>query len=271
MGRHAKFPPLPEQQSPNAAPAVVHFVGAGPGDPCLLTVRATQLLREADAILHDALVSGAILDLAPRRVQRIAIGKRAGRHSVAQSEINRLLVRMALAGKRIVRLKGGDPAIFARLAEEIGALQKAGIPYAIVPGITAASAAAAAAGIPLTMRGEARRVQFIAAHSANEGDAPDWSILADKHATTVFYMPRQGARAIAKELTAHGLRADMPVLLTSDIGGSQAMQLHVPLAALPDAVKLFPVAAPLIVIIGEVVNAASNVFVSAHAQELAVP
>lgn len=256
MGRHASFPCLPAGRLQKPGIQTVHFVGAGPGDPGLLTVRAVEVLRKADVVLHDALVSETILALAPSRVQRVAVGKRAGKHSVPQSDINALLVRTALTGKRVVRLKGGDTAIFARLAEEIGALQAAGISYTIVPGITAASAAAAAAGIPLTVRGQARRVQLVAAQGADENDAPDWSALADERATTVFYMARKAARAIAKELISRGLRNDMPVLLMSDVGSAQATQLRITLAALPEAVKLFPPAAPLVVVVGEVVDVA---------------
>ncbi|HXJ00568.1 MAG TPA: uroporphyrinogen-III C-methyltransferase, partial [Micropepsaceae bacterium] len=148
----------------------VFFVGAGPGDPDLLTVRALKLLRDADVVLYDALVSDAIIDMIPRAAQSFPVGKRAGAHCITQSEINRMMVRLAGPGRTLVRLKGGDPAIFGRLAEEIDALQQAGISFAIVPGITTASAAAAASGIPLTMRGSAARVQFVAAHARAGGE-----------------------------------------------------------------------------------------------------
>lgn len=241
----------------NANPQVF-FVGAGPGDPDLLTVRALKLLREADIVLYDALVSDAILDLIPRQTQRSSIGKRAGARCITQDMINRMLVQLARPGRRLVRLKGGDPAIFGRLGEETAALQTAGIPFAIVPGITAASAAAAASGIPLTLRGSARRVQFVTAHArAGEALQLDWRSLADASATTIFYMARQSARLIAENLMAHGLPAITPVLLMSDVSHGSEMRLRVALSGLPEAVKHFPPEVPLVILVGEVTSAAN--------------
>jgi uroporphyrin-III C-methyltransferase len=235
----------------------VFFVGAGPGDPELLTVRALKLLRDADIVLYDALVSDAILDLIPPAAQSFSVGKRAGALCITQHEINRMLVRLASAGRKLVRLKGGDPGIFGRLAEEIAALQEAGITFEIVPGITAASAAAAASGISLTLRGRARRVQFVTAH-AREGDELelDWPSLADPSATTVFYMARQSAPRIAERLITHGLPASTPVLLMSDVSHATQMQLRVSLSDLSESVGKFPPGAPFMVLIGEVTTAA---------------
>jgi uroporphyrin-III C-methyltransferase len=231
----------------------VFFIGAGPGDPDLLTVRALKLLRQADIVFYDALVSDAILDLIPRGARRISVGKRAGSRSVAQSDIDRMLVALAQPGRMLIRLKGGDPAIFARLAEEIAALRNAGIPFAIVPGITAASAAAAASGIPLTQRGASRRVQFVTAHAQGNGSLDlDWRSLADAHGTTVFYMARRSAGPIAQALIAHGLPAATPALLMSDVSLGSEMGMRVPLSALPDAVTRFPPEVPLIVVVGAV-------------------
>ena len=235
----------------------VFFVGAGPGDPDLLTVRALKLLRDADIVLFDALVSDAILDLIPRRTRRISVGKRAGARCIAQSEINALLVRLAKPGRKLVRLKGGDPAIFGRLVEETVALKDAGIAFSIVPGITTASAAAAASGIPLTLRGCARRVQFVTAH-AQAGDELDldWQSLADPSATSIFYMARRSAAEIAQRLMGHGLPPDTSVLLMSDVSLGSEMRMRVKLSELPDAVAHFPPEVPLVILVGEATRAA---------------
>ncbi len=243
---------------PGSAPQVF-FVGAGPGDPDLLTRRAYKLLRDADVVLYDALVSDAILDLIPPGAQSFSVGKRAGALCITQNEINRMLVRLARPDQVLIRLKGGDPAIFGRLAEETAALENAGISFAIVPGITAASAAAAASGIALTMRGSARRVQFVTAHvRAGEELALDWRSLADAQATTVFYMARHSAGLIAERLTAHGLAPSTSVLLMSDVTHATQMRLRVSLSDVPEAVKKFPPGAPLIILVGEVTAAVSS-------------
>jgi uroporphyrin-III C-methyltransferase len=235
----------------------VLFVGAGPGDPDLLTVRALKSLQSAHVVLYDALVSDAILELIPRKVRRISVGKRAGGRCIVQSEINGLLVRLAQPGRALVRLKGGDPGIFGRLGEEIAALDAAKIPFSVVPGITTASAAAAASGIPLTLRGEARRVQFVTAHArAGEALQLDWRSLADASATTVFYMARQSAAEIAERLIENGLRRDTSVLLMSDVTHDTEMAVRVPLSELPHAVHAFPPEVPLIILIGDVTSGA---------------
>jgi|RhiMethySRZTD1v2_1073278.scaffolds.fasta_scaffold607310_2 uroporphyrin-III C-methyltransferase len=237
--------------------AQVLFVGAGPGDPELLTVRALNALRAADVVLYDALVSDAILDLIPRGTCRLCVGKRAGARCITQDEINGLLVRLAKPGRALVRLKGGDPAIFGRLAEETAALEEAGIAFSIVPGITAASAAAAASGIPLTLRGASRRVQFVTAHArAGEELRLDWRSLADASATTVFYMARTSAPEIARRLIEHGLNANTSVLLMSEVSRDGEMRLRVSLAELSQAVHAFPPDVPLIILVGDVTSAA---------------
>jgi uroporphyrin-III C-methyltransferase len=236
----------------NPVPQVL-FVGAGPGDPDLLTVRALKVLKVADVVLYDALVSDAILELIPSTARRISVGKRAGARCIAQSAINTLLIRLARPSSTLVRLKGGDPAIFGRLGEEIAALEDASIPFAIVPGITTASAAAAASGIPLTLRGAARRVQFVTAHArAGDGLTLDWRSLADPTATTVFYMARQSAREIARRLIENGLHPRTSVLLMSDVTHDSEMRLRVSLSDLPDAVHAFPPEVPLVILVGEV-------------------
>ncbi|HEY4264387.1 MAG TPA: SAM-dependent methyltransferase, partial [Micropepsaceae bacterium] len=161
--------------------------------------------------------------------------------------------------RKLVRLKGGDPAIFGRLGEEIAALQHACIPFAIVPGITAASAAAAASGISLSLRGRARRVQFVAAHARHGEELElDWPALADNSATTVFYMARESASLIAERLISHGLSASTPVLLMSDVSHTTEMRMCVALSGLADAVENFPPAVPLIILIGEVTEGAAT-------------
>ena len=240
----------------NPAPQVL-FVGAGPGDPDLLTIRALNALKGAHVVLYDALVSDSVLDLVPQTARRICVGKRAGARCVAQSAINHLLVRLATPGRTLIRLKGGDPAVFGRLGEEIAVLEDAAVPFAIVPGITAASAAAAAAGIPLTLRGSARRVQFVTAHArAGEALTLDWRSLADESATTVFYMGRQAAGEIAKRLMENGMRPDASVLLMSDVSLGSEMRLRVRLSELREAVHEFPPEVPLIILVGEVTSAA---------------
>ncbi len=257
MIAHSRKPPGVVGGGPAGSPSVF-FVGAGPGDQDLLTVRALRLLAAADAVLYDALVSDAVLDVIRRGAKRFAVGKRAGADCVAQNEINRMLVRLARPGRKLVRLKGGDPVIFARLGEEIAALRHAGISFEIVPGVTAASAAAAASGISLTTRGHSRRVQFVTAH-ARKGDelALDWPSLADDRATTIFYMARESAALIAEKLITYGLGASTSVLLISDASRPAEMRMRAPLCALPEAVRRFPPGAPLVILVGEATATAS--------------
>lgn len=197
----------------------VSFVGSGPGDPELLTLRAINRLKAADAILFDDLSAGPILDLAAPGAELVAVGKRAGRPSPKQDHVSRLLVDYAEAGLRVVRLKSGDPGIFGRLEEEITALRAAGVPFEIVPGVTSASAAAAAAGIPLTRRLEARRVQFVTGHDVT-GALPEGlnlAALADPQATTVVFMPKRTFAALAARLVAAGLPGETPALLAENV------------------------------------------------------
>lgn len=207
-------------QSGNAESGFVHFVSSGPGDPELLTVRAINRLKAADVVLFDDLSSGPILNFVPTDADLIGVGKRAGRASPRQDHVSRLLVDYALAGKRVVRLKSGDSGIFGRLEEEVEAVRLAGIGYEVVPGVTAASAAAAALGIPLTRRETARRVQFITGHD-KAGTLPDdlnIAALADPAATTVVYMARRTFPALATRLIAAGLPADTSAVLAEGIG-----------------------------------------------------
>jgi uroporphyrin-III C-methyltransferase len=197
----------------------VSFVSSGPGDPELLTLKAVARLQAADAVLFDDLSSGPILAHARQGADLVGVGKRAGRASPKQDHVSRLLVEYALAGLRVVRLKSGDAGIFGRLEEETTALDAAGIAYEIIPGVTSASAAAAAVGIPLTRRLTARRVQFITGADITGGLPEDlnWVALADPFCTTVIYMGRRTFPALAARLIASGLPPDTPALLAEAV------------------------------------------------------
>ncbi|GHC62572.1 uroporphyrinogen-III C-methyltransferase [Neogemmobacter tilapiae] len=197
----------------------VSFVSSGPGDPELLTVKAARLLGQADAVLYDDLSAGDLLALARPEADLVSVGKRAGRPSPKQDHVSRLLVDYAKTGQHIVRLKSGDSGVFGRLEEEILALAEAGIPFEIIPGVTAASSAAAAAQIPLTRRLTARRVQFITAADVTGGlpEGLNWAALADPDCTTVIYMGRRTFPALAARLMAEGLPADTPALLAEAV------------------------------------------------------
>ena len=197
----------------------VSFVSSGPGDPELLTVKAANRLRDAEVVLYDDLSAGPILDLAGPDADLISVGKRAGRASPRQDHVSRLLVEHAQTGARVVRLKSGDSGMFGRLEEEITALRAAGIGYEIVPGVSAPSAAAAAAGIPLTRRVNARRVQFVTGHDIT-GALPEglnWAALADPNAITAVFMARGTFPKLAGQLIAAGLPADTPALMAQGV------------------------------------------------------
>lgn len=240
------------------APGTVWLVGAGPGDPDLLTRRAERLLREATIIFYDALVGPAVLDLIPPHVVRVPVGKRSGRHSLDQATIDQLLVRAADRGERVVRLKGGDPSMFGRAAEELAALAEAGIPARICPGITAASAAAASAGISLSLRGLARRVQFVTAHAAAGQPLDlDWRSLADGRSTLAFYMGRTAAAEIARQLVANGMAGSTPVLVVCEASLPTERLLRTRLDLLPLVVKTIGEDRPTIILVGDAI-AGSN-------------
>lgn len=243
----------------------VWLVGAGPGDPELLTLKAARLIARAQIVFYDALVGPDVLALADG-AELVAVGKRAGRHSKDQRSINDLLVAAALSGQRVVRLKGGDPAMFARTAEEVEALAAAGVTVRICPGVTTASAAVAAAGTSLSLRGLARRVQFVTAHAkAGETLDLDWAALADAQSTLAFYMGRSAARAISDQLTAAGLPGATPVLVACDVSLPSAQYLHTRLDLLPIAVKAIADGRPTLILVGEAVAQAPRVSVQAVA------
>lgn len=230
----------------------VALVGAGPGDAGLLTLHALQAVQAADVVLYDALVSPQILAMVRRDAEKICVGKRAGAHSVRQEETNRLLVEHALQGRRVVRLKGGDPFVFGRGGEECQVLAAAGIPFRIVPGITAGLGATAYAGIPLTHRDCAQTALFITGHCRPDGDELDWQTLACGRQTLVVYMGTIKAAEIAEELIRHGRAADTPVAVVSN-GTLPEQQVRIGvLSGLPELAVAAP--APALMIIGEVVN-----------------
>ncbi|MEQ8798777.1 MAG: uroporphyrinogen-III C-methyltransferase [Salinisphaeraceae bacterium] len=233
----------------------VWLVGAGPGDPDLLTRKAARLLSQADVVLYDSLIQPELLAEIPVHVERIHVGKRASRHTLPQDRINGLMVELALAGKRVLRLKGGDPFVFGRGGEEIAELAAAGIPFEVVPGVTAAQGCAAYAGIPLTHRDCAQRVQFITAHQQSGGELPlDWPCLAGPDQTLVFYMARNTLPTICARLIEHGLPGNWPAALIED--GSTAAQrvIEADLNRLPAAVVAADVSGASLLIVGQVVR-----------------
>ena len=229
----------------------IYLVGAGPGDPDLLTLRAARLIAEADVVVHDGLVSADILALASRDARLISVAKRRARHTMPQEDMNELLIMLARSGRNVVRLKGGDPLIFGRGGEEAEAARAAGVPVEIVPGISAANGAAAAAQIALTHRDASSVVSFVAGQCKGLSDQ-DWSGLAGKGRTLVIYMGVKTAPQIAEKLMADGLAPDMPVAVIENAARPEMRVLRGPLAALPDLVEREAVVSPALIVIGEV-------------------
>ena len=247
-------------------PAKVWLVGAGPGDPELLTLRAARLIGAARLIVHDGLVDPAILALAHPEARLISVAKARSRHTMSQAAINALLVREALAGTEVVRLKGGDPFIFGRGGEEAEACRAAGVPVEVVPGISAATGAAAAAQLLLTHRSSASIVSFVAGQCRGLSDQ-DWTGLAGHGRTLVIYMGVATAGSIAEKLMADGLSPAMPVAVIENATRPAMRVLRAPLAGLPALVAEEKVASPALIVIGEVAATPQTHELRALAQE----
>jgi len=248
----------------------VSLVGAGPGDPDLLTVKALRLLQTADAVLYDELVSGEVLKLIPPAVQLHNVGKRCGTKKIRQEEINFLMIALADSGLQVVRLKSGDPMIFGRAGEEIEALRKANVDYEVVPGVTSALGAAASAQIPLTHRRESSAVVFLTAHQASNSEAADWNKLAGSGATLVIYMPGHNYADISAKLKASGLASDTPCAIVSRATAPDQQTFLTSVGKLP----LSPTfAAPTLLVVGDVVrHAAADQFqLASSGSEVSIP
>lgn len=230
----------------------VSFVGSGPGDPELLTLKAVDRLKRADAVLFDDLASGPLLEHAGKQADLVGVGKRAGRPSPKQEHVSRLLVDYAKSGARVVRLKSGDAGLFGRLEEELIAVQEAGIDHEIIPGVPSACAAAAAAGLPLTRRLTARRVQFVTGHDVT-GKLPEdlnMAALADPGATTVIFMGKRTFTALAEMLMAHGLPGDTPTLIAEAVSRPEQSLHRDTVAGLAERLRDAPSSQPALILYG---------------------
>jgi uroporphyrin-III C-methyltransferase / precorrin-2 dehydrogenase / sirohydrochlorin ferrochelatase len=230
----------------------VTLVGAGPGDPDLLTVKALRALQDADVVFYDELVSSEVLDRARRDASRIAVGRRVGKPGIGQDAINKLMIEAARSGRRAVRLKGGDPFVFGRGGEEIEALREAGVAFSIIPGISAGLGAAAQFEVPLTFRHEARRITFLTAHKAKDAEAVDWSVLTDEKMTVVVYMGMTAAPSVRAGLLAAGRSPRTPVGVFARVTRPDAQAEVGTLQELPSLVEKID-GGPAILIIGDVV------------------
>ena len=245
----------------SATPAqagTVYLVGAGPGDPDLLTLRAAQLLSEADVLVYDALVSPPVLDRVTPTAERIYAGKERGNHAIPQEDINHLLVRLAKEGKRVVRLKGGDPYTFGRGGEEVETLAANGVPFEVVPGVTAAAGVAAYTGIPLTHRNHAQACVFVTGHLQDGTMNLDWPGLARRRQTVVIYMGLHGLPTVCAKLIEHGLPPDWPAAIVQQGTTRNQRTVTGTLATLPKLADEAQLKAPTLIMVGETVTLQSK-------------
>ena len=240
--------------SPTRSPGTVYLVGSGPGERELLTLRAARLIGEADAIVYDHLIGEGVLELARSDAELIYAGKESSKHTLPQAELNRLLVRLARGGKTVVRLKGGDPFIFGRGGEEIEALVDSGVPFQVVPGVTAAAGCAAYAGIPLTHRDHAHAVAFATGHLKDGSVNLDWPALARPRLTVVFYMGVGGLAEICRQLIKHGLPGKHPAAVVENGTTRHQRVLVGDLATLPGQAEAAAITPPALLIVGTVVR-----------------
>lgn len=232
---------------------LVQLVGAGPGDPDLMTRKGWKAIQKADVLVYDALVSQDLLDEIPLHIRRIYVGKRKGQHAMSQQQICTLLVSLANFGHNVVRLKGGDPLIFGRLSEELTALQKAGIQYQIIPGITAAAGCAASLGFPLTERATAPGLRLLTAHFCDDREL-NWAALAQSQDTLVFYMGLTKAKTISQGLRSNGLPDDWPVLVVENGTRDNQRTVQTTLNELPNVIDQLRIQSPALIYVGQVVN-----------------
>ena len=232
----------------------VYLVGTGPGEPDLLTLRAYRLIQSADVVLYDNLVSAEVMKLLPSAAERIYVGKQRDRHTLRQEEINKLLVKYAQQGRSVLRLKGGDPFIFGRGGEEIETLMQEGVPFQVVPGITAALGAAAYAGIPLTHRDHSQACIFVTGHLKDGSADLDWAALTRPRQTVVIYMGLLGLPELCAKLIEHGLPADTPAAVVEQATLQAQRVIAASLGALPDAALRAKLKGPTLIIVGHVVS-----------------
>lgn len=243
----------PEEENKTAY-GEVYLVGGGPGDPDLLTFRALRLMQQADVVVYDRLISPEVLALTRREAERIYVGKEPSHHTLPQQDINKLLIELAKQGKRVLRLKGGDPFMFGRGGEEIETLMEEGIPFQVIPGITAALGAGAYAGIPLTHRDYAQSCVFVTGHLKDNSMNLNWQFLAQQQQTVVVYMGLRGVEILCRELIAHGLPATHPIALVQQATMRQQKVIIATLETLPTMITAAQITLPSLLIVGEVVK-----------------